>query len=99
MGNNFICKMSKIYIVHVTVSMCTHEAQRNTRRITVRPQSRPEKGKQEEGAEKKQNLLPERVCPWRSEAVSMSGGVKVCGRRVEGGSPQHRVGIGGGGVL
>lgn len=88
--------MRKIYIVHVTVSMCTHEAQRNTQTITARPQSRPEKRKQEEGAGKKQHLLPERVSPWRSEAVSMSGGVKVCGRRVEGGSPQHSVGRGGG---
>lgn len=83
--------------MHATVSMCTHQAQRNTQTITVRPQSRPEKGKQEEGAGKKQHLLPEHVSPWRSEAVSMSGGVKVCGRRVERGSPQHSVGMGGGG--
>lgn len=74
--------------------LCAPTKLKGTHSITVRPQSRPEKGKQEEGAGKKQHLLPERVSPWRSEAVSMSGGLKVCGRRVEGGSPQHSVGLG-----
>lgn len=77
--------------------LCAPTELKGTHTITVRPQSKPEKGKQEEGAGKKQHLLPEHVSLWRSEALSMSGGLKVCGRRVEGGSPQHSVGLGWGG--